>query len=330
MADTPRYRVDQLLRMACGILKISPDGVLRRARLPVSCLSAESKGVSAEDYMALWRALEASYGGADLALRLGTAAARGPFVAPFFAFSCSPDIRTGLQRLALFKPLIGPLQVLTEESAGALSLHLRPVRRDLAMPDSMAQSEMVMFLELFRVQTAEPIMPLAVGLPQPGAADPAFFGTPPRRAAFPSLTISAEDASRPLIGENPEMWAIFEPGLQKQLAERIASAGIRGRLRNALLEAIPAGEVTSGQLAARLHLSKRSLQRHLQDEGTSFQDMLDQTRADLARHYLSQKGTSLDQIAYLLGYNTPASFFRAFQKWFGTTPTQFRKTAVAR
>lgn len=329
MTDTNRYRVDQLLRMSCGILQISTDAVLRRARLPASCLSAESKGVSAEDYMALWRAMEATYGKPDMAERLGIAAARGPFVPSFFAFSCSSDIRTGLQRLALFKPLVGPLQVLTEETADHFTLHLRPVRRDLAMPASMAHSEMVMFLELFRIQIADHIVPRAVTLPTPGETGAAFFGVEPRNAPYPSLTISASDARRPFVGENPEMWAMFEPQLQKQLAERIASASIRDRLRNALLEAIPAGEVTSDQLAARLGLSKRSLQRYLQEDGTSFQDMLDQTRADLAQHYLSHAGTSLDEIAYLLGYNTPASFFRAFQKWFGMTPTQFKKTAAA-
>ncbi len=191
------------------------------------------------------------------------------------------------------------------------------------MPPSIACTEMVMFLELFRVQTLEHIVPHNLTLPQPDMADAGIFGCTARAAPFPSLTISQADARLPFISENAEMWAMFEPNLQKQLAERMASAGIRERLRNALLEAIPSGETTTDQLALRLHMSKRSLQRHLQDEGTNFQDVLDETRSDLARHYLGQAGTSFDEVADLLGYCSSAPFFRAFQNWFGMTPTSY-------
>ncbi len=326
MPEAMRYKVDQLLKLTCGVLKISPDAVLRRARLPAAVLSGDGKGIRAEEYFTLWQAMDATYGRPDMAERLGLAVAHGPFVPSFFAFSCSPDIRTGLKRLALFKPLVGPLRLVTEEGADHLTLHLRPARRDLQMPPSMAHAEMVMFLELFRVQTAEHIIPRRVTLPQPGMADITYFGCNAHASPFPSLTISQADARLPFISENAEMWAMFEPSLQKQLAERMASAGIRERLRNALLEAIPSGETTTDCLAARLHMSKRSLQRHLQDEGTSFQDVLDQTRSDLAQHYLKQRGASLEEVAYLLGYSSPASFFRAFQNWYGMTPTSYRKT----
>lgn len=325
-ADTMRYKVDQLLKLTCGLLKISPDAVLRRARLPATVLSGDGKGIAADEYFTLWQAMEATYGGSDMAARLGIAVAHGPFVPSFFAFSCSHDIRIGLKRLALFKPLVGPLKIVTEESADLHTLHLRPVRSDLQMPASLAHSEMVMFLELFRVHTAEHIIPRDVTLPQPEAANTAYFGCDVRASRLPSLSISQADARLPFVSESDEMWTMFEPNLQRQLAERMAGAGIRERLRNALLESIPSGETTSDSLAVRLHMSKRSLQRHLQDEGTSFQEVLDQTRSDLAEHYLKRGNATLEEVAYLLGYGSPASFFRAFQNWFGMTPTSYRKT----
>ncbi len=328
MPDCPRYRIDQLLRLACGILKISPDVVLRRAPLPASYLSADAKGATAEEYFALWSAMEETYDHSDMAETLSVAIAHGPFVPSFFAFSCSPDVRTGINRLALFKPLIGPIRIVTEERDDRLILQLRPTHPTLRMPDSMACSELMLFTELFRTHTATHIVPRAVALPRPDLANREYFACKAVRESFPSLTLSMNDARRPLVSENTEMWSVFEPDLRRQLAEKLAESGIRERLRNALLEAIPSGESSSDRLAATLHMSKRSLQRHLHDEGTSFQQILDQTRADLARHYLGQTTTTLDEISYLLGYTSPASFFRAFQSWFGTTPANYRRSMV--
>ena len=324
MAEIQRYRVDQLLRLACGILKVSPDAVLRRARLPARYLSAEDKGATAEEYFALWSAMDACYGKDDLAKKLGITVAHGPFLPAFFAFSCSPDIRTGVERLALFKPLVGPLKLVTEMTDDRFTLQIRPTRSNLQLPVSQAHSEMVLFLELCRTHSATQIMPLELALPDPAAADEAFFGCKPKRQPFPSMTLSADDAMLPLVSENAEMWSVFEPDLRRQLAEKLAISGVRDRLRNALLEAIPSGVTNSDRLATMLHMSKRSLQRHLRDEGTNFQQVLDETRADLAQHYLGQTTTSLNEVSYLLGYSNPASFFRAFQTWFGTTPSSFR------
>ena len=77
------------------------------------------------------------------------------------------------------------------------------------------------------------------------------------------MVLTLEDARRPLISENAELWNSFEPALPRKLAEKMAHATVTERLRNALLEAIPSGDTTSDQLADRLYMSNRSLQRHL-------------------------------------------------------------------
>ena len=192
------------------------------------------------------------------------------------------------------------------------------------MPASLALTEMVLFVELFRTHTAFDIKPLSVGVPKPELANQQFFGCPLEQSTFPTITLSLADSKRRLVSANVEIWEMFEPKLRHQLASRLSLHGIKPRLRNALLEAIPSGEATIVQLAAKLHLSKRSLQRHLSDEGTSFKQVLEETRAELAEHYLSRTSATLEEISYLLGYTNPASFFRAFQTWFGMTPTAYR------
>lgn len=81
-------------------------------------------------------------------------------------------------------------------------------------------------------------------------------------------------------------------------------------------------------VARELSTSTRGLQRELKVEGTSFQEVLNRTREALARHYLSHEAMSTQEIAFLLGYEDPRSFYRAFQSWTGLTPRSAELEAV--
>jgi AraC-like DNA-binding protein len=91
-----------------------------------------------------------------------------------------------------------------------------------------------------------------------------------------------------------------------------------------LLEALPAGNPTITEIASRMGLSQRNLQRKLADAGTSFTKVLEEMRIEIASRYLAATSLSLKEIAFLLGYNEPSSFFRAFRKLTGETPLAFR------
>jgi AraC-like DNA-binding protein len=80
-------------------------------------------------------------------------------------------------------------------------------------------------------------------------------------------------------------------------------------------------------IAERLALSKRTLQRRLEDEGTSYQVVLRDTRAALALHYLERTRIPAAEISFLLGFEEPNSFFRAFSEWTGQTPEAVRREA---
>ncbi len=83
-------------------------------------------------------------------------------------------------------------------------------------------------------------------------------------------------------------------------------------------------------MADALHISSRTLQRRLQDEGSSFQKVLEEARHHLARHYLHNSVLELNEAAHLLGYNDPNSFVRAFRTWEGVPPARWRETQRAR
>jgi AraC-like DNA-binding protein len=83
-------------------------------------------------------------------------------------------------------------------------------------------------------------------------------------------------------------------------------------------------------IARELHISSRTLQRHLQDAGYSFQQVLEEARHQLARHYLNNSLLELNETAYLLGYEDSNSFVRAFRTWEGVPPASWRGAQRAR
>ena len=101
------------------------------------------------------------------------------------------------------------------------------------------------------------------------------------------------------------------------------------RLWWTLLVLLPGGSASVEAVSKRLGASVRALQRRLKDEGSTFQDVLNRTREELARHYLRSSRMTAAEISFLLGFEDPNSFFRAFHKWTGSTPEQARIALTA-
>lgn len=327
MNTKTRYPIAQKAVQLCSVLKISHQRVFRRAGLSPDFDKHENGGIDAQQYFAIWDAVVAEAKRPDLALFLGEVYARGPFIPAVFAFSCSPTVAIGLERLALFKPLLGPIRLVLERSSESISIQFVSADPTADIPLSMAPFEIVYFLELARNFTTEHIIPLTVempGCPECQTELERHAGISFTPADRCRLVLSAEDANLPLISENEELWAEFEGNLKRQLAEREHNTVMGVRVKNALLEMLPSGTADIDTVCDRLCLSRRSLQRALKSEGKSFQTILDATRSELSMHYLSKDELSVEEISYLLAYRDPNSFYRAFHGWTGMTPAQAR------
>ena len=130
---------------------------------------------------------------------------------------------------------------------------------------------------------------------------------------------------KPFISYNEGMWEFFEPELQKRLYEMERDDSFSAKVRSALTELLPGGAGTVEDVAAKLGVSKRTLQRKLTEENTSFQKQLNGTRELLAKHYIRNTDMSSDDIAFLLGYQEINSFLRAFSLWTGMSIGEYRK-----
>ncbi|MFT3722901.1 MAG: helix-turn-helix domain-containing protein [Hyphomonadaceae bacterium] len=315
------------LKQLSKLLKFSPEQALRRAGLPTDLLLNEGKGLTPSQTFDLWTAISVEVSRDDLPLHLAQLFAHAPFTPAMFSFSSSPDVRTGFQRLSLFKPLMGPMRIDVTEDAEGLHLAIGSVDPEIPAPAMVVWFEALYLLECMRCYTAEMIKPLGVRLPElknAGRETIEFLACTPEIAANACLTIAAEDASLPLITDNAEAWPAFEQQLRRQLEERAGDTPATMRVKRALHEMLPAGEASIEAMCKRLAMSKRTLQRELKDEGETFQSVLASVRSELARQYLAQDNLSVEEISYLLAYREPNSFYRAFHGWTGLTPAEAR------
>jgi len=322
-----RYQMIDKLKRVCEMLRIDPVTVVRRAGLPEACLADDDYQTGPAEYFGLWHSLMEVSGDPELPISLAVRVAQGPFVSAVFAFSCSPDVKTGLERLALFKPLIGPVRIRLKDSSNGLSVACGPIDPTINIPSPVKVFELVYFMELIRFHTGAHVLPKAVIVPKDtGILDQleAFFGIRPELGDDPHLLLEAPVGTMPLITRNEELWSFFEADLRRQLTEANKETPVKDQVRTALLHLLPSGQATADSVAERLRISRRSLQRRLQEEGATFQSILDATRADLSLHYLREGSMSVDEISYLLAYRDPNSFYRAFHGWTGMTPSEAR------
>ena len=153
-----------------------------------------------------------------------------------------------------------------------------------------------------------------------------FIGKPVTIDSKNRLFFSREDALVPFISRNESMWEFFEPELKRRLSMMETDDSYAARVRSALMELLPSSECTVDDVARKLGYSRRSLQRRLQEEDTSFQKQLNHTRELLAKSYLANTDMTAEDIAFPLGYQEIGSFLRAFTAWTGRTIHAYRNT----
>jgi AraC-like DNA-binding protein len=150
---------------------------------------------------------------------------------------------------------------------------------------------------------------------------PLLFGTAQTRLVF-----DCEDIERPLDGGNPEL-ARYNDAIALQYLSQIERDNIQGRVREVLTQRLAHGEPSQEDVAELLNMSARTLQRKLGDGGTTYKEILDETRRVLALAYLSAPRHSVSHVSYMLGFSASSSFTRAFRRWTGQSPSVWRASA---
>lgn len=323
---SPIYTSAVLSGPICGMLGVGWDEALTRAGIVATARNDRAFLVSAGEFLRLWAAMMDLSGRQDVSKLLGLRMAGGPAIPVLFALSTAPNFETGVNRMAKFKSLFGPMRFTVSLSASEFTVRVAPDAANAPLPGSFSSPQIIYLHAQANALACHAIRPLRVRLPLPQdelerLAD--VFGQVPEHGD-PTLTYAGADARVPFVSDNPELWEATEADLQSQAMIQSKGLPLSHRVRATMLEAFSITEPTIAHVCGRLKLSRSTLSRRLDDEGLTFQALLDETRKELAIRYLVKSNLNNQQIAHLVGYRNPNAFQRAFRKWTGMTPQELR------
>ncbi len=249
-----------------------------------------------------------------------------------YAWLSSSSLRTGLRRLERYHRLVGERGVTEiEETPKGIKVRFWANRGDPAEVPVAAVAvdiAMALLLDMCRLNAGAALRPLGVSLrrmtPESTAPYDRFFGGPIRfGAAENAFLLSRADADSLLPSSNKQLAAVFDKMLGEELA-KIDKSDVVARCRAAVLEYLTSGEVSAEDTAKQLHMSPRTLQRKLAEARLTYQQLVDETRKDLALRYIDDVKRSISDITFSLGFSQPSAFTRAFKRCTGLSPTDYR------
>ena len=153
---------------------------------------------------------------------------------------------------------------------------------------------------------------------------PVELGRPENRIWFDRLVLA-----RPSPHHEAELLRLHEQVASERVAE-LERRDLVAEVRRIIGESLEDGEVSLEQVAARLGIKPRALRTRLADAGTSFNQVVADYRCRLAKRLLARTDETIDQIVYLTGFSEPSTFYRAFKRWVGETPVEYRKRKQGR
>jgi len=248
------------------------------------------------------------------------------------AWLASDTVYAGLQRLQRFGRLVSTgmeLQLHEEEQCVHLDLGMdarvasvSPAARDYAVG---------IVTRMCRLTLGEFLAPLRIVMERPRPLAPERWEyLLACRVQFDAdltrVTWSRPDIMEPLVPGDPQLARINDEYTVAYLDTFLARSTTRAVV-DKIVELLPDGPPGEQQVARSLHLSSRTLQRKLKEEGSTFSGLLQGTRMELARKYLGGPARSVVETAYLLGYSEPSTFSRAFKRWTGLSPAEYRESA---
>jgi AraC-like DNA-binding protein len=325
---TNRFRVSSTLPRKLEELGLSPEAVLRQAGLPMALFNQEKILVSTEGFFALYRGIADASHDPAFGLKLGTEERVERYDPIKIAALSARSFRDAVERLARYKQLTCPEEIRLVERGNECAVQFVWLLSHAKEPPLLVDTCFAWIVGIGRRGIGQALNPKRVELERAPAHremyEAHFRGRVKFKARQNALVFSKADMDLPFVTYNAELLAIVAPPLEAELAQHLAQKTFSEQAK-AILKRLLAGQRPGIQdLARELHLSTRTLQRRLTEQGITFQRLLKDARRDLARHYLLHSSVELSETAYLLGYEDANSFFRAFHHWEGTSPGQWR------
>jgi AraC-like DNA-binding protein len=297
--------------------------------IDAAALDAPGARLQTERISRLWELAVERSGNPALALAQHQVARPASFdVVGYTMMSCA-DLHTAFERLIRYMLILSDALTMTmDEERDGYRMSFVLFGGDRPVPRQRIEFIFVSVMSFCRWISRREVYPRVVEFAYPPPANPV-----PYREVF-RCPVAFDAPSHSILFARADMTAALPTSnpLLAELHERFAGDYLRQfdhaqtsyRVREVIVRRLPDGEPRRDQIAGELCMSQRTLQRRLETEATSFVQLLDDTRRELAEQYLGRLNLSLAQAAYLLGFADQRSFFRACKRWFKLSPGQYR------
>ena len=269
-------------------------------------------------------------GDQDLGLRAALRSARGEFDLVEFVVASSATYRDCIALIRRYIRLLNDAVELDFETRDgtaiaqwSYSLALGRIPTDFLMAS--------FYLAFARRATAVPDLRLEICFAHEEPDDTRLYrrifraGRLRFSAPFDGFVFDEHLLDRPTTGGDPRLHTLLRRLAEERLAELPEAAAMTQRVRVLATREVSGGEPTAEHISSLLHMSRRTLARRLEQEGTSFRAIMDDLRRGLAERYLALDDLGMSEIAALLGFSDPAAFHRAFRRWRGQSPSEYRR-----
>lgn len=277
----------------------------------------------------LWRAASKQVGDPAFGLHASRYVHLTTFHALGYSVMASSTLRDALERLARYSVVLSDAAVLELESSED-GVRLSIILRDDSEPpaDEAIDAVISLIVRVCRLVTQRRASLRAASLRRTAPPDttpyeklfrcPITFGAP-----LDVLLFDPAALDEPLPMANPELARHNDDAVRHYLSS-VQVGTLVDRVRVTLAERLSAGEPTPEVVARALGLSVRSLQRRLGELGTSYAELLAETRRELACAHLREDRCSVTEVAFLVGFEDVSAFARAFKRWTGHSPSSYR------
>lgn len=311
---------------------LAVERLSEEANIDLAALQHSQTRIDVDRVSRLWELAVAQSANPTLGLDRQLAARHGNIDLVGYSLASSPYLLAGFRDLERHMAVISDATAFTlERDARGHWLSIHHIGATRAVPRQRVEFAVLTLLVLCSWLTRRDVQPLAVEfmaqapLPLHEARYRQAFGLLPRFGERANrFLLSQDDLLAPIPTHNPELLALHEKLVESEL-DQLGQAGVGARVRHEIARLLPQGEPRREEVAAVLGLTDRTLQRRLQAESTSYQQLLDDTRRELARQYLGEPRHSLAEVADLLGFVDQSNLFRACRRWFGMPPGQYRQ-----
>lgn len=299
------------------------------AQLDMAALNNPDTRYATEKISLLWELATARSGNPAIGLAMQQTLQPAGFDVVAYAMMTCKDLQAGLTFLVRYQRIVSDaVSVTLQDDADGCWVNIELSGGNRPLPRQRIEFVLATLLTFFRWTTGHQLHPRAVEFTHPAPAAlqtylDAFQCTVRFNAAADRFLLARADLALPLQASNPVLAELHDRYAGERLA-RLDEAKTSAKTRELIMRHLPNGDPLRKEIARAMHMSERTLQRRLNDEGTSFHEIVDDTRRELAERYLGQDRLALSQAACLLGFSDRSTFSRACKRWFDLTPGEYR------